>query len=132
MSSPSDRTDVQCGACKRPLDEPANLPAEARQPCPACGATARAFDVSITENLHFHEKLGFKHKDSAGKKIAQGVSGDDLFRKIGKWMRLERFFDHRGDRYVETVTDPETGEIIHHCDEPLSQHRGHGRDKKRS
>jgi len=91
----------------------------------------RAFEVAISETLHLHEKLGFKHKDANGKMIAQGVGGADLFRKLGKWMHLERFFDHRGDRYVEKVTDPETGEIIHHCDEPLSEHRGHGSDKKR-
>jgi hypothetical protein len=47
-------------------------------------------------------------------------------------MHLERFFDHRGDRYVETVKNPESGEIIHHCDEPLSQHRRHGSAKKRN
>jgi hypothetical protein len=27
------------------------------------------------------------------------------------------------------VTVLETGEIVHVCDEPLSQHRGHGSDK---
>jgi hypothetical protein len=35
------------------------------------------------------------------------------------------------DRYREVVTDPTTKEIIHHCEEPLSQHQNHGSAKKR-
>src|SRR6185437_11661325 len=54
-------TEVRCGGCKQPLEEPPNLPAEQRQPCPACGARTRAFDVSVSETLYLHEKLGFKH-----------------------------------------------------------------------
>ena len=35
-------------------------------------------------------------------------------------------------RYKEVVTDLETGNVIHHCDERLSQHTDHGRAKKKS
>ena len=31
-----------------------------------------------------------------------------------------------GNRYKETVRDSDTGELMHHCDEPLDQHQGHG------
>jgi hypothetical protein len=124
-------SDVRCANCNGPIDEPPDLPAEARQPCPTCGGKTRAFEASASDTFPVREKIGFKHRDAKRKMIAQGVNGADLFRKIGKWMHLERFFDHRGDRYVETVTDPETGEVIHQCDEPLSQHQGHGSAKKR-
>ena len=43
----------------------------------------------------------------------------------------ERVLDRKADRYFEKVTILETGEIVHLCDEPLSQHRGHGSDKSK-
>lgn len=45
-------------------------------------------------------------------------------------MQKERLIDWGNDRYKEVVTDPETGIIVHHCEEPLSKHRGHGSAKK--
>jgi hypothetical protein len=36
-----------------------------------------------------------------------------------------------GDWYRETVTDEETGELLRHCEHPLSQHKGHGSAKRR-
>jgi len=47
-------------------------------------------------------------------------------------MLKERIIDHANDRYKETVTDPESSEVVHAQEEPLSEHRGHGSDKKRS
>ena len=38
--------------------------------------------------------------------------------------------DREADTYDETVTDPESGEIVHECHEPLSEHRGHGSAKR--
>jgi hypothetical protein len=38
--------------------------------------------------------------------------------------------DRKNNRYTETVIDPDTGEIIHQADEPLSDHLGHGSAKK--
>ena len=37
-------------------------------------------------------------------------------------MRLDGWLDRERDTYREVVTDPETGELIHHCEEPLSEH----------
>jgi len=34
--------------------------------------------------------------------------------------------DRERDCYLERVTDPQTGAVIHACDEPLSAHWGHG------
>jgi hypothetical protein len=73
----------------------------------------------------------FKHKNPEGKTLAEGLSGDDLHRKSGKWMKKERLINRAEDRYKEVITDPETGGVVHHCDEPLSQHRGHGSAKKK-
>jgi hypothetical protein len=121
-------TTVTCSGCGAPIKE---TPSEARTPCPLCGSTARQFNVEITEELKLRESLNFKHKNPEGKTLAEGLSGDDLHRKSGKWMKKERLIDRAEDRYKEVVTDPETGGVVHHCDEPLSQHRGHGSAKKK-
>jgi hypothetical protein len=55
--------------------------------------------------------------------------GDDFHRKSGRWMKLYRLFDRVKRWYHERVTDPETGEVVHECSEPLTNHRGHGSDK---
>jgi hypothetical protein len=36
-----------------------------------------------------------------------------------------------GNWYSETVKDEETDELLHHCEEPLDQHTGHGSAKNR-
>jgi len=41
------------------------------------------------------------------------------------------YIDKKNDKYKEIVKNKETGEIIHFCEEPLSEHRGHGYAKKR-
>ena len=56
-------------------------------------------------------------------------SGDDLRKSDGQWMKKERILDRVNDQYKEVVIDPKTGEIIHHNEEPLSNHLGHGSDK---
>ena len=61
-----------------------------------------------------------------GKIKIEQLIGDDLHRKSGKWYKKARVIDRENDKYLETVTYPETGEVIHHCEEPLSDHFGHG------
>ena len=48
-----------------------------------------------------------------------------------KWMHREMYVDKRQDQYRELVSDPDTGEVIHQCEEPLSKPRGHGDAKPR-
>lgn len=64
-----------------------------------------------------------------GKPFVEVVSGDDLHRNSGKLMKLERTIDRENDLYHEIVTNPSTGEIVHECKEPLSEHKGHGTAK---
>ncbi len=78
-------------------------------------------------------KLGIKGRRGGREKpFIERVVGDDLFRRTGKWMRLERTIDRDNDWYEETIIDPETDEIIHRCKEPLSQHTGHGSAKAKN
>jgi hypothetical protein len=86
--------------------------------------------VSISERLVIHGKLGMKarHKNSK-KPFVESVSGDDLHRKTGKWMKLSRLIDREHNLYREEVKDPSTGGVLHYCEEPLSEHKGHGSAK---
>jgi hypothetical protein len=63
--------------------------------------------------------------NAKGKPYIEGKVGDDLQRDTGEWMHLQRIIDRVKDWYTEVVTDAETGKIVHRCEEPLSQHRGH-------
>jgi hypothetical protein len=88
------------------------------------------YGICVEDSLEFHGSLAYKTKrQGKGKPLTEGKTGDDLHRISGKWMRLERIIDRARDWYKKLVTDPETGKVGHYCEEPLSQHRGHGSAK---
>lgn len=64
-----------------------------------------------------------------GKTVSEIRAGDDLCAKEGKWMNKNRTIDRKNDRYLETIIDPGTGEVVHHCDEKLTDHQSHGSAK---
>ena len=118
---------VTCGDCGRELAEDPDGSVDSREPCFGCGSTSRHFQVSVSDTIVFRTKLGAKARHPGKRKpFHEQVVGADLHRKSGKWMHLERLIDRENDWYSETVTDPETGEVVHECHEPLSEHKGHG------
>jgi hypothetical protein len=126
---PDQEKCAGCGAVLNPSEV-----SQVRVPCSACGSMARVIEVSVSETLEFHASIGFKHKRVGHKKpIAEGFSGKEFFVKEQRLVDKERLIDREAKRYREKVTDPATGNVIHECDEPLDQHRGHGSAKpKRS
>jgi len=123
-----DSVVVYCGGCQARLEEDdPHAPAEQRCPCPHCGSLLRHFEANMSGTLTFHSKLAGKGRHSGEKRpfIEQTV-GDDLHRKTGRWMQLHRLIDRTKRWYHERVTDPATGTVVHECDEPLTEHRGHG------
>ena len=46
--------------------------------------------------------------------------------------RREMRTDYQNNRYSEKVTLCETGKVTHFCDEPLTEHQGHGSAKNKS
>ena len=52
--------------------------------------------------------------------------GDSFHRLTGRWHQRTMVVDRENDRYREVIVDAETGEAVHRCEEPLSQHQGHG------
>ena len=71
--------------------------------------------------------LSYKGKRPGWKrKFIEGFTGMDLSRDLGRLMRKESIYDRAGNRRFELVVDPQTGDVIHHCDEPLTEHTGRG------
>ena len=91
-------------------------------------------NIFVVDEIQVREQIGLKVKDSrfTGKaKIrSEQLIGDDLHRDSGKFYKKVRVIDRENDKYLEMVSDPETGEVIHHCEEPLRDHFGHGSAKK--
>ncbi len=91
--------------------------------------------MSIVENagLDIKESLAGKMKDisynSKKNPRYEFFEGDDLRKSDSKWVKKSRIVDKNNDKYIEKVVDPETDEVVHHCEEPLSQHFGHGSAK---
>jgi hypothetical protein len=123
---------VTCRNCGLELEDGSGTPVEDGSGCPGCGFTSRHIALSLSETITFHEMLGLKGRHATGGRpfIEQKV-GDDFHRKSGRWMRLERSIDREKNWYKEIITDPETGKIVHECEEPLSAHRDHGDKKSR-
>ena len=89
--------------------------------------------MSIMETLVARDGLGLKAKRPGQKKpYVEDLSMPDYSYSHGKLVHRQRVIDRDTDQYFEKITDYENGEIIHHCEEPLSRHQGHGDAKRKS
>jgi len=78
-----------------------------------------------------HGSLGLKARHGqSGRPFVDAKMGDDLFRKTGKWNKLERRIDYVKRWYYEKIVDSETGQVIRDVSEPLDKHRGRGSAKR--
>ncbi|HEY2976029.1 MAG TPA: hypothetical protein VGJ48_26175 [Pyrinomonadaceae bacterium] len=83
--------------------------------------------MTASETLTARDSIGVKARNAgASKSFLELKLGWSFFRKTKQWFSREMVVDRENDKYKELVTSPETGEVIHHCEEPLSQHRDHG------
>ena len=123
---------VRCGQCKTPLNEPLQTPDGSRIPCPRCGSTSRLSEKAFGATISFRTWLGLKAREPGRRKpFLWQISGASFFRRGQRWVDRLMRFDKRNNQYQEVVSDPETGTIIHKCEEPLSKHRGHGDARKK-
>ncbi|MCY2953315.1 MAG: hypothetical protein NTU53_15250 [Planctomycetota bacterium] len=126
---------VQCQECKTVLDEHSTCTPEQRMPCPKCGSLSRSYHVSIDDTVGLRDGLGLQARHADGKRpFLESYGGADYSKKLGKHVEKQRVVDRDNDEYLEHIVDYETGAVLHHCEEPLSAHTGHGSDnpKKRS
>lgn len=127
----SGYTCAKCGESLESID----LAAKPRIPCPRCGSTSRASTETIIESLRTFDSLGGRLKRPSlpsDKKLRwKSFNGYEFSYARQKMVHKVSMFDKDTDEYVERVTDIETGEIIHECVEPLSEHVEHGTAKKK-
>ncbi len=125
------QVSVYCGSCAMLLEESPGLTDEQRLPCPARGSQLRHITMDIHETIAIRERFAVRVKEKGEKKpTLEEVQGDDLSRKTGEWLKKKRIIDRKNNRYREVITNPRTGQVIHQCEEPLSQHCGHGSAKR--
>ena len=125
------QNSVVCSVCHTAIDVSLDT-SEIRNPCGKCGGVARIFNETITETLTVRDGIGFKHRRPGNKKpLAEGFSKPDVSRKTGTAVERQMLVDRQNDRYVEVVTEYDTGAVIHRCEEKLSEHKGHGSAKQR-
>lgn len=123
-------SQVACESCNQTLDEPAGLPAEAREPCPESGSRDRRVNLRVSDTVSVHEQVALEAKRPGQRRPFREVrAGDDLHRKTGRWNERHRVIDRDADLYEEKIADPETGEVLRDVREPLSEHQGHGSAK---
>lgn len=119
-----------CNQCNFQLGEAYNLPELERTPCSRCGSLSRVLQINVSDTVGLHDQVRLRHKVPGRKKPqAEIVSGDDLHRDSGIWMKLSRVIDRGKNWYEEKIINPLTGEVAHHQSHPLDQHIGHGSAK---
>jgi len=115
--------EVYCKDCGQKLTGEGKI-------CPNCGSDKRHIELELADKIELHDQNKRKVKRKGIRKpIIEFKSGDDLHRKSGKWYYREMYIDRENNVYKEIVMDNE--EIIHECEEPLSEHKGHGSAKSR-
>jgi hypothetical protein len=122
---------MRCAKCKTVLEDDPDRASP--KPCHVCGHTERLYEKTMTGTVGTRSSIALKAKSPGERKpFMEQKSGDDLHRKTGKWSKLTRVINRRGDRYVEKIVDEETGEVLREVDEPLSKHRDRGSAKPKN
>ena len=123
---------AKCSDCGSDL--PGFTGSEKDSPCPKCGSLKKEIEIIFEDTIEPpKEFFEYKAKQKGKKKpVLEHQSGDEVRKSKGDWVKKTRTLDRENDKYKETVIDPITSEIIHHCEEPLSKHFNHGSAKKKS
>jgi len=127
MSDPT----VECGDCGALVSIQGDTP-EHRIPCGACGSVKRKYSLTISTTVAVRPGMGAKAKRAGEKRpFIENVAVPDYSRDRGKAVHKDRVIDRDNDRYCEKITDYESGDVIHQCEEPLSEHQRHGSAKSK-
>ena len=113
-----------------------------KPPCPTCQSTPKKFSMRIHDEVKSRQSVRMERLNRE-KRRAQGKTGssvkkpmfelfygDDFSTKRGKYVYKTRSIDRENNLYFESITDKESGDIIHRKEEKLSDHKGHGSAKK--
>lgn len=131
----AELTHVACAECEYvfPDGDVAMMPSPHRPACPDCGSLARRAHVLAQVSIGHHASLqGVGYSGAKRNWFVKFVSGRlSLFRKTGRWHLVDRTLNKRNNTYDEEIRDRETGELVHECHEPLTEHQGHGSARER-
>ncbi len=126
---------VFCADCNESLPSEWAHQATPENICSRCGSVRKTIYINIAEDagLEIHGNLRARTNNTtmpAKKNPRVDIfAGDDLRKSDNRWMAKERVINKDKNLYREIIKDPITGEIIHHNEEPLSQHSSHGTAK---
>jgi hypothetical protein len=99
--------------------------------CPVCEANDWNYDVPEEEKTQLRHKTKLKERTKRGEKpFRETTIGEELFKETNQWRHIIRIVNHKDNVYYEKISDYETGEVIKEFSEKLSEHQGHGADKK--
>lgn len=130
MTAPLD--SVECANCGAQIDIGGDTPDHC-VPCGKCGGNKRVHSLSIIETVVVRDGLEIKAtRQSEKKPYVENKTMPSYSHSLGKHVLHKRLIDRDNDHYRETVKDYESGEIIHHCEEPLSLHINHGSAKSKN
>lgn len=122
---------VECKNCE------AVLPSDWSRPeCPKCGSDSLLISLQFADHIVVRDLVKGKVKDtnynstrnrpSREFKVGSQPQGG----RPGKWACVHRDINRERNTYDEKVVDEETGQVLHECHEPLSDHRSHGSAKR--
>ena len=124
----TDGCDVSFGSAPNGLE-----PEGQRSPCPECGKTGRLIRQRLESQATLRDSVSYggfpAGKTSKSSRFAWGFTGWDWSVRLKRMVRKDSHFDRRGNRRYEHVEDPQTGDVLHHQDHPLTDHKGYGSDK---
>jgi hypothetical protein len=124
---------VHCGNCGTILDKNPNTTIVNQHTCIECGSQKRSARIDVESGMNSKFIIKAREgKRKKGKPVLEQIVGDQFDHKTNRWIKKKRVIDVSNDWYVEIIQNPETGEITHRCEEPLSKHRGHGSAKKKN
>lgn len=117
---------IFCGNCNEKLQS-------LSEPCESCGSVKKNIVLELADKFEFELKdcidgkvinPSLRSKDKLREKFTFGASQS----ANGDWAEKTRIVNRDKDYYFEEVKNSK-GKIIHHCEEKLSDHKGHGTDK---
>ena len=100
--------------------------------CSYCGSKEKTIKLAFIDSNEIYEQFKFKAKDKTKNKkknpILDVFQGVDIRRSTCELVHKKKEIDKINDSYYEHI-DTFGGTVIHHCEEKLTAHYGHGSAK---
>ena len=120
---------TECASCGEVIDTTKDT-STCKTQCSNCGSTTRKYHINSVENLQVLDGWEMKGKRPGKKKpFFEDMAKPEYSHSQNKLVKKERLIDRDNNKYYEKISDYQTGETIHHCEEPLLDHFGHGSAK---